>query len=82
MLGRGDVMTPVVVGKDSCDSQTDSDRSDDEENLGQIARGLPNGDVRLNGLIIERGDRPVEGHTRDHDDDRRHGEGDTRQGGA
>ena len=53
-MPRGiDVVTPVMIGKDSRYSKTHSDRSDDEEDFGQVSCCLPDSYVRLHGLVVK-----------------------------
>ena len=75
-------MAPVVVGEDPGHGQADPDGGDDEEDLGQVGGGLPDGDIGVHGPVVEGGDRPVEGHAGDHDDDGGHRQGHARQRGA
>ena len=48
-----DVVTPVMIGKDSRYSKTHSDRSDDEEDFGQVSCCFPDSYVRLHSLVVK-----------------------------
>ena len=81
MSRGGDIVTPVVVGDDSRQCESDTDCRDDEEDLKQVRGGVADVDALVDRQRVERRDRAIEGHAGDHDDDGGNGERHSRQGG-
>ena len=75
-------MAPVVVGDDARQGEPNTNRRDDEEDLGQVRRRFSHVDPFIDRQCIERGDGAVERHTGDHDDDSGDGERHPGKGGT